>query len=404
MPVLIGTYRQTKPLSLLSTGPMTQKALRGKLYLYKDPITSGQTWLKRWAMCCLIVGLDWTSAVSKIHGLRDVINSASNEMVDESSEQDINTSESSQLHQGISLLGLSQQQPPVIEGPLLNSCNFSVELLSGQLCYIYLQQVDPMVKILHRPSISKLMIHGRQYLGYPVGHLSVQAIRFSACYAAASSLTENQCQNMFQIKKSSLVAECRRVCEAAIENSGLLTTRDITVLQAFVLYLVSALSTQHLAWTNCIWLWAPHRKVARRSEERSRAVWTLLSIAVRIAKGLSLNVNSEKETFFYRQMRRRLWLTICLMDLQSSFGQASQPLIPLEESTSCFQLPAHINDKDYGIDTNYEIDDKEGLTDTTFSMMTYKLQLMGRLTNFNTRGDKDNSNQNGDSLTDTEMR
>ena len=81
-------------------------------------------------------------------------------------------------------------------------------------------------------------------------------------------------------------------------------------------------------------------------------------------------------------MRKRLWLTICLMDIQSSFGFASQPLIPLEEVISSSRLPAHIDDSDFDLTTEYHVVDKEGLTDTTFSIITYKLQLMGRLTNF----------------------
>jgi hypothetical protein len=82
------------------------------------------------------------------------------------------------------------------------------------------------------------MIHNEPYLKYPVDHPSAQAIRFSVNYLAATSLTELQCQAMFQTPRSSLVADCRTACELAIERSGLLTTRDITVLQAFVLYLV----------------------------------------------------------------------------------------------------------------------------------------------------------------------
>lgn len=98
-----------------------------------------------------------------------------------------------------------------------------------------------MVKVLHRPSIRNLMIHGGRYLEYPVDHPSVQAIRFSVSYAAANSLTEKQCEGMFQTQKSNLVADCRKACESAIERSDILNTRDITVLQAFVLYLVSHL-------------------------------------------------------------------------------------------------------------------------------------------------------------------
>ena len=114
------------------------------------------------------------------------------------------------------------------------------KVAAGQLCQVYLRNVDPVIKILHGPSLRKWMLQGERYLGYPEGHASVEALSSAVCYSAASSMTENQCQAMFYTSKSSIAVDCRRACEVAIERSGILATRDITVLQAFVLYLVSA--------------------------------------------------------------------------------------------------------------------------------------------------------------------
>src|SRR4051812_36275995 len=121
---------------------------------------------------------------------------------------------------------------------------FSLNKVAAQLCQVYLLNVDPIIKILHRPSLSKWMLQGERYLGYPEGQVSVEALGSAVCYSAATSMTETQCQTMFQAGKSSIVTACRRTCEVAIEKSGLLATRDITVLQAFVLYLVST----HSPW------------------------------------------------------------------------------------------------------------------------------------------------------------
>lgn len=86
-------------------------------------------------------------------------------------------------------------------------------------------------------------------------------------------------------------------------------------------------------------------------------------------------------SFFQRQIRNRLWCTICVLDLQASFHQASEPLIDLE--VEHYTLPRNINDTDFdpsfqGVD----ISDKDELTDMTFSLVTYKAQLSGRLLNF----------------------
>lgn len=106
-------------------------------------------------------------------------------------------------------------------------------------------------------------------------------------------------------------------------------------------------------------------------------------MAVRIAKALSLHLEQPitSGSFFQRQMRNRLWCTICVLDLQASFHQASEPLIDLE--VEHYALPRNINDADF--DPSFpgaDIPDKDELTDITFSLVTYKAQLSGRLLNF----------------------
>jgi hypothetical protein len=113
-------------------------------------------------------------------------------------------------------------------------------LAASKLCQVYLQNVDPIIKILHRPSLSKWMLEGATtYLGSSEDDYAVRALESAVCYTAAITMTEGQCQAAFQMTKSSIMAMRRRMCEDAIENASLLTTRDITVLQAFILYLVS---------------------------------------------------------------------------------------------------------------------------------------------------------------------
>lgn len=80
-------------------------------------------------------------------------------------------------------------------------------------------------------------------------------------------------------------------------------------------------------------------------------------------------------------MRNRLWCSICVLDLQASFHQASEPLIDLE--VEHYTLPRNINDVDF--DSSFqgaEIPEKDELTDMTFCLVTYKAQLSGRLLNF----------------------
>ncbi len=147
------------------------------------------------------------------------------------------------LHREMTILGFSA---PSEYGPSLQPHLDSIQSIvlcnpemTSELCHVYLSQVDPIIKILHRPSLEKLLLHSGRYLAYPDGHASVEALSSAVLYSAASSMTEEQCRKLFQADKSSIVGSFRRACEVAIERSSVLTTRDITVLQAFVLYLVS---------------------------------------------------------------------------------------------------------------------------------------------------------------------
>ncbi len=109
----------------------------------------------------------------------------------------------------------------------------------------------------------------------------------------------------------------------------------------------------------------------------------MVALAVRIARGLGLQVNGDipdrVETIFTRELRRRLWCTICVLDLQVSLEQATQPLITIEESWSV--LPRNVNDADFGAATVDGLQESEGLTDMTYALVTYNAQLSIRLLN-----------------------
>lgn len=116
------------------------------------------------------------------------------------------------------------------------------QIPTRQLCQVYLNQFDPIIKILHRPSLAKHMLEGQRYLDYEPGHSSVQALTFAVCFAAACSLTEEQCRTLLQTPKAPLVERTKQACEAALSHADVLSTQDMTVLQAFVLLLVSVTS------------------------------------------------------------------------------------------------------------------------------------------------------------------
>jgi hypothetical protein len=111
-------------------------------------------------------------------------------------------------------------------------------------------------------------------------------------------------------------------------------------------------------------------------------VWTLVPVAVRIARALSLHVDNHRpsESFFEQQMRKRLWYTICLLDLQASFDRASEPLITPDSPQP--SMPKNVNDSELDPSSAGDLPDREGLTDITFALVTYDAQARGKLLNF----------------------
>lgn len=293
----------------------------------------------------------WQDLIQEVEQLRDIVSfnpgDADNEIVQASEHI-----QSRNPDGGLSALGISSSSSLTSIPLYLN------KEVSTKLCKVYLRKVDPIIKVLHRPSLAKWMLSGCEYLGYPQKHPSTDALGASVCYLAVSSMTETECLAIVGNEKEKAMIDCRRDCEVTFEKSSLLTTRDITVLQAFVLYLV-----------------------ARSVGERSRAVWTLLSTAVRIAKGLRLHLdssNTKSLSFFEQQMRRRLWLTICLMDLQNALAQASKPLVDVEEIIPSLRGVSHCNDADFDPATPEPISDREGITDITYALIKYHLVVFGR--------------------------
>ena len=119
-------------------------------------------------------------------------------------------------------------------------------------------------------------------------------------------------------------------------------------------------------------------KIAIHSHDRSRTAWALFPIAVRLAIALGLNVDSghNSESFLEQQMRRRLWYTICLLDLHSSFDRGSEPVIGHRSAQP--QLPLNINDSEFRPDSEDCFSDREGLTDMTKALVLYHAQATGK--------------------------
>ena len=93
----------------------------------------------------------------------------------------------------------------------------------------------------HMPALRSLLLSEEREGSDPFDCPSREALKFSICFTAICSLSEVEVRKMFLEKKENILNRFRLATEVMLSRAGLLTTSDLAVLQAFVIYLVSGL-------------------------------------------------------------------------------------------------------------------------------------------------------------------
>ena len=110
----------------------------------------------------------------------------------------------------------------------------------SMLCTLYTRNCDPVFKVLHIPTLEKLVANASANMqNMPFGN-HVEALLFAMYYSATTSLTEEQCHQCFQDSREYLLAKYRAATEAALTNADLINTTELGTLQALVIFLVSS--------------------------------------------------------------------------------------------------------------------------------------------------------------------
>ena len=113
---------------------------------------------------------------------------------------------------------------------------------------IYIYRVDSILKVTHVPSLRSLLLSEEQEHSNTFHHHSREALKLAICFTAVCTLSEVEIRDIFPEKKEKIMNRFRLATEVMLSRAELLTTSDITVLQAFVIYLVSGL----LGWITAL--------------------------------------------------------------------------------------------------------------------------------------------------------
>ena len=119
-----------------------------------------------------------------------------------------------------------------------------------------------------------------------------------------------------------------------------------------------------------------------RVHDSRRLMWTLTSLAVRIAQALGLHHESISSSLgiFEKEMRRRLWWQICVLDSHAAEDRATNPIIYADSFST--RVPLHVNDGDLHVDALVEVEGRQGFTDMTFGLTCHALMDTVRRLNY----------------------
>lgn len=213
---------------------------------------------------------------------------------------------------------------------------------------VFKERVDPLVKVLHIPTIEPTILESRHRLDQI--HRGLEVLLFAVYYGAVTSLTNDQARQTFGEDKLELVMRYKFGCEQALARADFLQTDEMVVLQAFVTFLI------------CL----------RRNDD-ARIIWTLTGLVVRMAQTLGIHRDGGHYDLapFDIEMRRRLWWQICILDSRASEDHGCDPTIT--EQSFDTQMPLNVDDIDISPAMTSFPDPKLGCTEMTFGLIRFEI-------------------------------
>lgn len=213
---------------------------------------------------------------------------------------------------------------------------------------VYLENVAPLISILHRPTVKKL-------LDGPARNPSLldknsEALVFTVYFVSIISMKPEYCLHLLGDTRDALVSRYRFAVEQALSKANLLNTQNLMLLQAAVLFLIGV-----------------------RREDDTKFVWAMTAIVLRLAQGLGLHRDGTNFGLkpFETEMRRRLWWHICLLDIRASEDHGTDSQI--NDRMYDTRLPLNINDEEITPEMIEPPTEHEGATQMTFSLVRFEI-------------------------------
>ncbi|GAD92892.1 hypothetical protein NCU04390 [Paecilomyces variotii No. 5] len=191
-----------------------------------------------------------------------------------------------------------------------------------QLWQVYLDNVNPLLKISHAPTLQVEIVEAAADLAtVPKG---LEALMFGIYFTSINSMSDKDVLGIYHESKATLIGRYYQGAQQALINAGFMRSNEIVVLQAYVLYLVGAANFMD-----------------------PRSLFCLIGMCVRIATRLGLHRDGAQFNFspFEAEQRRRLWWQIVILDKRIAEITGST-ITALSSSGADCRLPLNVNDTD----------------------------------------------------------
>ncbi|KAL3433564.1 hypothetical protein BDV09DRAFT_196658 [Aspergillus tetrazonus] len=215
--------------------------------------------------------------------------------------------------------------------PLFGGQNNPVDLSSRhpeppqvfRLWQIYLDNVDPLLKVTHTPTLQGRIVEAVANLKDITPTL--EALMFGIYCMAILSLMPDDCEARLGLPKDELLTQYQRSCHQALINCGFLRSDDRECLTALLFYLMSM----------------------RPTIGDPRTLATVFAVAIRAAKRMGLHSESRCAKFppLEAELRRRLWWALVLFDARIGEMADYRAFTHLTPLWDC-KVPTNVSDFD----------------------------------------------------------
>ncbi|KAK8105714.1 Aurofusarin cluster transcription factor aurR2 [Apiospora kogelbergensis] len=212
-----------------------------------------------------------------------------------------------------------------------------------QLWQVYLTNVSSLLKMTHTPTLQGRIIEASASLGK--ASKSLEALMFAIYLMAVTSLQDDEVLEMFNEGRPVLLKKYYLACQQALLNASFMRNPDLTILQAYTLYLFGV-----------------------RPFIDPRSLFCLTGIGIRLAWRMGLHRDGQQFGLspFEVEERRRLWWTLAGFDRR--IGEITGSTLTAISTGGDCKLPLNINDADLHLHAKDPPTPHTGPTEMLFSL------------------------------------